>query len=376
MTRYLRRVSAPASIFASCLPGLEALLARELEGLGALEPRPVAGGVAFRGHRRVVYRSNLESGLATHVLLRVASFRAARFEELERELDAIAWERWLVPGAPRAVRASAHKSRLHHTGALAERATRAIARRLGDEAGEADGAVPILLRLSRDQVTVSIDTSGAPLHRRGYRVRTTAAPLREDLARALVVASGWDPSTPLVDPVCGSGTIAIEAAGLARGLPPGRLRAFAFERTALHDEAAWREVREAALSRALERAPAPILASDRDAAAIEAARENAARAGVEGDVSFAVSPISALDLSAVGGRAGSLVLNPPYGHRLGEADRLPPLYRAIGRRAAELEGWRVAILTSERRLGMLVSKALRTAFVTKSGGLSVRALIG
>ncbi len=368
-------MSAPATLFASCLPGLEPLLARELEGLGALEPRPVPGGVGFRGHRRVLHRANLESGVATHVLVRVAGFRAERFEDLERELGAIPWERWLLPGVPRAVRASAHKSRLHHTGALAERAARAIGARLRDAPGEAEDAVPIALRLSRDHATVSIDTSGAPLHRRGYRVRTTAAPLREDLARALLLASGWDPTTPLVDPVCGSGTIAIEAAGLARGLPPGRLRSFAFERTALHDEAAWREVREAALSRALDRAPAPILASDRDAGAIEAARTNAATAGVDGDVSFAATPLSALDLGAVRDRPGALVLNPPYGHRLGDPDRLAALYRAIGRRAAELEGWRVAVLTSERRRGMLVSSELRTAFVTKSGGLSVRALV-
>lgn len=363
-------------MFASCAPGLEAMLAAELATLGALEPRAVAGGVELRGHRRVIYRVNLESGLATHLLVRVASFVADRFDALEHALAAIEWERWLVPGVPRVVRATAQKSRLHHTGALIERATAAIAARLGDDPrGGEESAVPIAIRMERDRALVSIDTSGAPLHRRGYRVRTTAAPLREDLARALVVASGWDPATPLVDPMCGSGTIAIEAAGLARRLPPGRLRGFAFERTALHDEASWRSVREAALERALGRVPAPILASDRDETAVEAARQNADRAGVASDVALSVESVSELDLSAVSSGAGALIANPPYGHRLGDAGRLAPLYRALGRRASELPGFRVAILTSERRLGMLVSSALRTAFVTKSGGLSVRALV-
>ncbi|HEY8432607.1 MAG TPA: hypothetical protein VIL20_29755 [Sandaracinaceae bacterium] len=366
-------MSAPAWIFASCAPGLEPMLAEELASLGALEPRVVPGGVTLRGHRRVIYRANLESGLASHVLVRVASFVADRFDVLERELEAIAWEKWLLPGVPRTVRASAKKSRLHHTGALIERAERAIAARLGDDGAGEGEPVPVALRVERDRVLVSIDTSGSPLHRRGYRVRTTAAPLREDLARALVVASGWDPSTPLVDPVCGSGTIAIEAAALARRLPPGRLRSFAFERTALFDEATWREVRRAALARSLPRAPAPIRASDRDPAAIDAARANAERAGVAGDLSFAVSPVSELELPT--GGEGALVANPPYGHRLGDRQRLAALYRAIGRRAAERPGWRLAVLTSERRLGMLVSGELRTAFVTKSGGLGVRALV-
>ncbi len=367
-------MSAPASIFASCAPGLEPLLAAELAGLGALEPRSVPGGVELRGHRRVIYRANLESGLATHVLVRIASFPAGDFRALEHGLGAIEWERWLSPGVPRAVRATASKSRLHHTGAIAERCERAIASRLG-EAREGGDPVPIVLRMERDLATISLDTSGAPLHRRGYRLRTTAAPLREDLARALVIASGWDRASPLVDPMCGSGTIPIEAASLARGLPPGRARRFALERTALFDRDAWESVRSEAMGRALAEAP-PILASDRDAAAIEAARENAQRAGVERDVAFEVRSASELAIpEALRGGAGALIANPPSGRRLGEADRLAPLYRALGRRASELPSWNLAILTSERRLGMLVSSELRTAFVTKSGGLSVRALV-
>lgn len=355
------------------------MLARELEGLGALSPRVVPGGVEMRGHRRFIYRANLESGLATHVLVRVGSVVADRFEELERALAELPWETVLTPGIGRRVSASATKSRLHHTGALEERALAAIARRLGDDRREPDPeGVPVALRLVRDRATLSVDTSGAPLHRRGYRLAVSAAPLREDLARALVVASGWDPSTPLVDPFCGAGTLAIEAACLARKLAPGRHRSFAFERTPLFHAPTWEDVRTKAEAAASAHASAPLIAGDRDPRAIEAAGANAARAGVASDLALHVSAVSELDLSAVADSPKGLVIaNPPYGQRLGDVDALAPLYRALGRRARELPaGWTVAVLTSERRLGMLVSPRLQTAFVTTSGGLKVRALIG
>lgn len=372
-------MSAPYPLFASCAPGLEALLQAELLSLGALRPRVVPGGVEMEGHRRFLFRANLESGLATHVRVRVGAFVAERFEALVRAATALPWEAFLRPGVGRTVRASATKSRLHHTGAIAERLLAAIATRLGDglEAPSPDG-VPVAIRLIHDRALVSIDTSGAPLHRRGYRLAVSEAPLREDLARALLVAAGWDPSTPLVDPFCGAGTLPIEGAGLARRLAPGRDRSFAFERTALMHEPTWAAVREQAEAAALPHAPASLLAADRNPRAMAAAEANAARARVTDDLTLSVAAVSALDLTAVAGApAGLVVANPPYGHRLGDAHALAPLYRALGRRARALPaGWRVAVLTSERRLGMLVSPHLRTAFVTDSGGLRVRALIG
>ncbi len=372
-------MTAPLSLFASCAPGLEPLLASELAALGALSPRVVPGGVAMQGHRRLVYRVNLESGLASHVLVRVGAVEAERFDTLTRALGTLPWERFLLPGVGRAVRAAASKSRLHHSGALEERALRAIADRLGDGLADPDPeGVPIALRMVRDRATLSVDTSGVPLHRRGYRLAVSAAPLREDLARALLVASGWDATTPLVDPFCGAGTLAIEGIALARRLAPGRQRTFAFERTPLMHEPTWTDVRAQAEAAARGRAPAPVLASDRDPAALEATHANAARAGVADDLAACVATVSELDLAPVADApTGLLVANPPYGHRLGNADALAPLYRTLGRRARELPpGWTVAVVTSERRLGMLVSPRLRAAFLTDSGGLRVRALVG
>ncbi|MBX3270686.1 MAG: RNA methyltransferase [Sandaracinaceae bacterium] len=361
-------MSAPLDLFAACAPGLEPLLAAELAALGALDARPLAGGVAFRGHRRVLYRANLECGLATHVLVRLARFGADRFEALEAELAALPWERWLLPGAPRRVRASAHKSRLHHTGAIVERAERAIALRLGDAPqDDEERAVPIALRLVRDEVHVSLDTSGAPLHRRGYRTTSGPAPLREDLARALVIVSGWDRASPLVDPLSGIGTIPIEAALYAEGRAPGAGRAFAFERTALLDEASWARVREA--SAAARREAPPILGRDADPRAIAASEANAARAGVT--VRFEVATLRAAP--ALDAPRGAVVTHPPFGKRLGAGEDLAPLYRALG--ACAPRGWALAILTADRRLGMRAGQDLATAFLTDAGGLKVRALV-
>ena len=157
------------------------------------------------------------------------------------------------------------------------------------------------MRLFRDECTVSADASGELLHRRGYRLATAKAPLRETLAAAMLVGTGWDGSAPLIDPMCGSGTIPIEAALLARRMPPGMTRRFAFMRWPGHDRAAWERLVEQARERALPRAPAPILGSDRDAGAVAASVANAERAGVAGDVEWRRAAISAIDAAAGAG---------------------------------------------------------------------------
>ena len=367
-------MTAPHELFASCVPGLEPLLAEELSGLGALSPTTIAGGVTFAGHRAVVHRVCLEAGLASHLLVRVGAFAARHFDALERELAALPWERVLRPDVPRAFTITAKKSRLRHTGAIEERAARAIARRLGDraEAPARDG-VKVHVRLDRDRVTASVDVSGAPLHRRGWREHVAAAPLREDLARALVVASGWDPSTPFVDPCCGGGTLPIVAARMARRMAPGRGRRFDLERTPLFHPPTWARLLEEADARVLDRAPAPIRGADRDAAALDAARHNAGRAGVAEDVDLVQSSLSALpldDLLAAPG--GALVTNPPYGKRLGASKSPAALHRALARRIEGLPpGWRAAVVTTQPKW----LPELTPALTTKSGGLRVHFLL-
>jgi putative N6-adenine-specific DNA methylase len=242
-------------------------------------------------------------------------------------------------------------------------------RTLGDSGEDAERQ-RFVVRVVRDEFTVSADSSGELLHRRGYRLETAKAPLRETLAAAMVLASGWRPERPLADPFCGSGTIAIEAAMLARRLAPGLGRGFAFERWPGFDAAAWRAARARAAAEALPDAPAPIVAADRDAGAVAAARANAGRAGVSTSIDFREAPLSALAPPA---GPGALVTNPPYGVRIGEEARLRDLYATLGRLARErLDGWTLAMLAANPRLEGATGLAWRELFRTSNGGIPVR----
>lgn len=368
-------------LFAACQPGLEPLLARELAALGA-EPRALAGGVAFAGDVRLAMRSCLWLGTASHVLLRLAEFRCRAPSELERKAAKLPWRDWLRANVPMEIRATSRGSRVYHTGLVAERLRSAIAEALGatprEPIAEDEAVARIQARFTRDVCTISLDAASTPLHRRGYRLDGARAPLREDLAHALVLASGWTPELALLDPFCGSGTIAIEAAALARGLAPGRLRPPALRHLALFDERAWGE-EVAAAPRPSASAP-PISGSDRDAGAIAAARDNAARAGVADAIELTHAAVTKHPWFQTAGtrpERGVLVTNPPFGRRVSEASKLQTLYQALGHRAARLgPGWRVAILAHDVRLARRTGLPLHAAFTTKHGGLAVTALVG
>jgi putative N6-adenine-specific DNA methylase len=380
-------------LFVSSAPGLEEMVAEEARAAGASSPRVVPGGVELAGDRALLYRLSFELGVAIAILVRLGRFRARRFDALEKEAARIEWERWIAPGAPVEVRAKCRKSRLHHSGAVEERVLRAIHARLG-QPGQAGGArdrragaerevagderlARVHVRLDHDECTLSFDAAGEPLHRRGYRLATAKAPLREDLARALVKLSGWDPRTPLLDPFAGSGTICIEAAWLARGLPPGHMRRFAFERAPSFDAAVFRSVRERATERVLDRPPAAILGSDRDEGAVRAARENAARAGVGEHVRFEVAPLSTSPIfdGPLTDR-GALVTNPPYGLRVGRTSTLESLYRALGDRARTLpSGFSVAFVVADPNLARKTGLDLEQKLLTDHGGTKVRVLV-
>lgn len=367
-------------IFVACAPGLEPLLSAEVRELGAGDSvEIVAGGVELEGDATMLHRAHLELGLASHVLVRIADFRAPGFPELAQRAAKVRWRDWLRPGEPIRLRARARASRLYHTGGIVERVRGAIERQLGalPDADADDDSPSILARMERDRCTLSLDTSGAPLHRRGYRLASAKAPLREDLARALVRASGWDPGTPLADPFCGSGTIAIEAALLARRIAPGRLRSFALERTPLFEQAIWERLREDAAARALPHAPSPIFASDRDAGAVEAARGNAERAGVLSDLQLDQATLSRAPFAAepIPPR-GALVTNPPHGRRIGDDRGLRPLYQSLGALVRRLPPeWRIALLVSHRRLALATGLPLETALLTDQGGTKVRVML-
>jgi len=370
------------SLFVGSAPGLEPLLAEEARVLGLAgtgEPRVVAGGIELDGDRTTLYRANLELGLATQVRLRLGRFHAAHFSELVRRASELPWERWLTAGARVRFRSTAQRSRLHHTGAIDERVAEAIAARLGGPVIAADGEEDVVLvhaRFERDEVTLSLDTSGAPLHRRGYRLATAKAPLREDLARALVITSGWDRRSPLVDPMAGSGTIAIEAAMLARGIAPGRARRFAFEDAPTHDAALLARLRDEADERAgfgihsgSPDASPRILARDRDEGAVTAARANAERAGVT--LEHVVAPLS--EPFAIDSDEGALVTNPPWGVRVARDRDLRPLYDRLGALIDALPPrWEAGVVAADAELVRRARMPLRSALLTDAGGTKVR----
>ena len=227
----------------------------------------------------------------------------------------------------------------------------------------------IIVRVMRDEVTLSADAAGALLHLRGYRQAVAKAPLRETLAAALLMASGWEPGLPLLDPMCGSGTIPIEAAMMSRRMAPGRTRRFSAEAWPGFD-AEFTAVRERARAGELAQVSGQIVGRDRDAGAIEAALANAERAGVVVDIAFSRDTISALEPD---GGAGWVVTNPPYGARIGERTGLRDLYAVLGRVIRERRPkWRLAMLSADRmleaQLGLMLEEVLRTT----NGGIPIR----
>lgn len=457
-------------IYLVCTPGLETLLGAEARALGLRVRGAEAGGVTVDGGLADVVRANIGLRTASRVLVRIASFKATAFHELERGARRIAWDRF-IGATPVRVRATCRKSKLYHSDAVAERVLGAIERTTGvgdamslvatpaapagaakartakepkraggesrsfipakpgagmktaaaraaakktiaaaagkaaarleaakaaqlatpggeaprrregasdDEHDEGAGAQLVVVRFFRDECTISIDSSGALLHRRGYRQATAKAPLRETLAAAMLLGAGWSGDTPLVDPLCGAGTIPIEGALIARRIAPGCARA---ERGELA-VASWPELpageieRQVAAARGNELASArvPIVGSDRDPGAIEAAIANAERAGVSADVRFVKRVLSAAEPAGDG--PGLLVANPPYGVRLSEGADVRNLYAQLGKVAhLTFPGWRVGVLSPDRSLDSQTRLPLRQTFETTNGGIRVRYLV-
>ena len=378
-------------LFAVTAPGLEPLAEAELRALGiggTAEP----GGVAWTGDAAQLYAATLRLRTASRVVVRAAEFRAKTFFELERHARRVPWERWVPKGGAVRLRVTCRKSRLYHEGAVAQRVMEAIAHRVGavaapatapgDDEDDGDGGAGqlFIVRFVRDTCTISADGSGALLHLRGYRQALAKAPLRETLAAAMLLGSGWDGTAPLVDPMCGSGTVPIEAALIARRIAPGLAdadrspRACAFTAWPEFNAEAWAGVVDRAREEIRPAAGVAIVGTDRDAGAIRAADANAARAGVGGDVDFAVRAVSALEPPPGPGWVAS---NPPYGVRVGERDPLRSLYAALGRTLRDrAPGWTLALLSADPRLdaqtGIPVTEALRTS----NGGIPVRLVVG
>ncbi len=339
--------SAPGrfEIFLACPPGLEAVLAEEVRLKGFRQPKPVPGGVTTEGGWPEVWRANLWLRGATRVLARIDAFHTRHLAHLDDRARRVPWAAVLRRDIPVRVEATCVHSRIWHSGAAAERIARAIRETLGAPEAE-DAPVTVMARIEDDLCTISVDTSGEPLHRRGWKQAVNPAPMRETLAALFLQQCGYDGTEPLLDPMCGAGTFVIEAAEIAARLNPGRARSFAFEHLASFEAEAWARMRAV---RSAREPSARCFGSDRDAGAVAMSRANAERAGVEAWTEFRQGAISTV--TPPEGPPGLVIVNPPYGTRMGEAGSLRPLYQALGRTLRDrFAGWRVGLVTAEPRL--------------------------
>ena len=358
---------AEFEIFLVAAPGLEVELCAEVKQLRFKDPKIINGGVIVQGGWPEVWRANLEIRGASRVLVRIGSFRVSHLAQLDKLARAFPWGQFLRADVPVAVEATCKKSKIYHSGAAAQRIATAITEELGAPIA-ADAALIIKARIEHDLCTISIDTSGEMLHKRGMKEAVGKAPMRETLASLILRRCGYDGAEPVVDPMCGSGTFVIEAAEIAAGLKPGRARSFAFEQLAGFEAGAWAKMK------GNEQAATPVFnfhGSDRDAGAIKSSLANAERAGVAAFTEFKQQPIS--DLTPPNGPHGLVIVNPPYGTRIGDKKPLFALYGALGKTLlTRFSGWRVGIVTADSSL----AKATGLPFAPPGqsishGGLSV-----
>lgn len=353
-------------IFLICAPGLQNLLATEARERGFVVTSMIPGGVTMKGDWPEVWRANVELRGAVRVLVRVAEFPAEHLWQLDKRARKLPWGDWLRSDVRVKVEAVCRKSKIYHDKAAAERVATAITEELGAPLG--DGGVSVRVRIERDTCTISLDTSGEALHKRGIKVQVNKAPMRENLAALFLRACAYDGSEPMIDPMCGSGTFVIEAAEIARGLHPGRARNFGFEKLATFDAKEF----GTATSLAARDVDVRCYGSDRDAGAVKMSEANSERAGVSDLVSFAVQPVS--EAVPPEGPEGLVIVNPPYGARIGASKSLHGLYAGFGARmSAAFSGWRVGLITADAALvnatGLPFGKA---GPVIDHGGIKIR----
>jgi len=334
------------------------LLAAELGELGASDIGTVEGGVSFGGTLPLAYSANLHSRIASRVLWEIGSGRYRNEDDVYRGVYALDWQRLFDPGLTIRVNIAAVASPLKSLEFITLRIKDAACDKFRGQTGSrpsVDTAQPdvrIHAFLDAERFTIYLDTSGEPLFKRGSRQMAGEAPLRENLAAGILTLAGWTPGTPLLDPMCGSGTMLIEAAQIARGIPAGLNRRFAFEKLRNFDAAEWVRTKGNAEARIRNDARPPIFGSDLFGDALKLARENLAAAGLADAVSLKQANV--LEISAPAAE-GVLVTNPPYGVRLGEQESLAAFYPQLGNALKKkFAGWRVYLFTADLRLPKLI----------------------
>lgn len=369
-------MSAPYSYFASCPRGLETVLAQELAGIGAIDVAPTDGGVAFKGSLAACYAANLESRVASRVLWQVYSGSYRNEDDIYAAVRALPWHTWFSARHSIRVGVAAIRSPLKSLDFATLRIKDAVCdgfRAHGGTRPSVDTRAPdvrIQAFLSARDFTLYLDTSGEALFKRGYRRESGTAPLRENLAAGILRLTGWDGTTTLLDPMCGSGTFLCEAAMIALDRAPGLDRAFGFEKLAHHDVRAWQRLRDAARNRVKSPGDLPIHGADRYGDVLKLARANLASLGVEHAVHLKQANVLELPPPAAG---GILVANPPYGVRLAEQDELAAFYPKLGDALKKkYAGWTAYLFTADMRLAKLIGLKASRRTPLYNGALECR----
>lgn len=339
-------------LIATATFGLEAVVKREIEALGYKIIRSEDAKITYMGDERAIARSNLWLRSADRVLLKMGEFKALEFEDLFQQTKAIAWEDIIPADGKFTVTGTSVKSKLHSVPASQSIVKKAIVERLGsfyciDRFEETGAEYTVKVTILKDRVTLTIDTSGTGLHKRGYRVCDVAAPIKETLAAAMVQLSFWKAGRLLVDPCCGSGTIPIEAAMIGRNIAPGLNRKFASQEWDIIPPEIWKEERKAAFEAIDYDADIRIEASDISGRAVEAAIENAAEAGVDDCVEFKKMDMARLTAEEEG---GIVITNPPYGERIGEKKQIEAIYSAYNEFYRKNPTWSLFMVTTDKEV--------------------------
>jgi putative N6-adenine-specific DNA methylase len=321
--------------FATCARGIESILAGELGQLSANKIEVGRGGVHFAGDTTLLYKANLWLRTAIRVLYPILEATVTTPEELYDAVQTVDWSQYLTPDHTLALDCNVRDSKITHSQYAALKTKDAICDQFVETCGRRPSVdvdrpmVGLNLHIYKDQAVLSLDSSGESLHKRGYRPILTKAPLNEALAAAIVLLTGWKGDTPLVDPMCGSGTLPIEAAWIALRRPPGLTRKhFGFQGWMDYDVKLWTELRDEARRSVLKQLPSPVMGSDIRKDAVAFSRSNARAAGIGHLVDFEVRDVC--DFQPPAGPPGTIICNPPYGERIGETQDLKPLYRTLG----------------------------------------------
>lgn len=335
------------NIIATSTFGIESIVADELRNLGIDGLKVDNGKVEFSGDEKDIISCNINLRTSDRILLKVSEFKAETFEDLFQGTKAVNWGDIIPSNGKMHVEGKSIKSKLFSVPdcqaivkkAVVESMKRKYKKDWFDETG---AEYKIEIGLLKDMATLTVDTSGAGLHKRGYRNIAGAAPLKETLAAAMVLISRWDPSRILADPLCGSGTIPIEAALIGKNIAPGINRSFVSEDWGLFPEKLWKDERDVAKSKVNDET-FRILASDIDGSVLKTARENALKAGVDDLIAFQKLPVAEFSSRK---KYGCIICNPPYGERLGELKQVEDLYRHMGDVFSRLDSWSYFIITS------------------------------